>query len=175
MRRSRPSAVLRKAQVYDVSKFFRPSVTVDVVIFTIQEKELRVLLIRRGQWPFKNRWALRAASCSSTRTSRPRRNASCSKETGVQGRVPGAAAHLRPSRPGPPPPGCHRGLLRPGAGRQAQAQGPGDAGDVRWWSIYCLPELAFDHDQILDNALTRLRAKIMATNVAFQLCPANSP
>src|SRR5262245_9246334 len=36
----------------------RPSVTVDLVIFTIAEDDLKVLLIRRGQEPFKGRWAL---------------------------------------------------------------------------------------------------------------------
>ena len=36
----------------------RPSVTVDLVIFTIAEDDLKVLLIRRGQRPFKGRWAL---------------------------------------------------------------------------------------------------------------------
>jgi len=36
----------------------RPSLTVDLVIFTIAEDDLKVLLIRRGQEPFKGRWAL---------------------------------------------------------------------------------------------------------------------
>ncbi|MBX3280328.1 MAG: NUDIX hydrolase, partial [Acidobacteria bacterium] len=36
----------------------RPSVTVDLVILTIAENDLKVLLIRRGQDPFAGRWAL---------------------------------------------------------------------------------------------------------------------
>ncbi|HZN12621.1 MAG TPA: NUDIX hydrolase, partial [Blastocatellia bacterium] len=36
----------------------RPSVTVDLVILTIAEQDLKVLLIRRGEEPFKGRWAL---------------------------------------------------------------------------------------------------------------------
>ena len=36
----------------------RPSVTVDVVIFTIADDDLKVLLIRRGGEPFKGKWAL---------------------------------------------------------------------------------------------------------------------
>ena len=35
-----------------------PSVTVDLVIFTIANNDLQVLLIRRAGEPFKNRWAL---------------------------------------------------------------------------------------------------------------------
>ena len=41
-----------------LSDYPQPSVTVDLVIFTIAEDDLKVLLIRRGQEPFKGRWAL---------------------------------------------------------------------------------------------------------------------
>jgi 8-oxo-dGTP diphosphatase len=46
-----------------------------------------------------------------------------------------------------------------------------DAEHVRWWSIYDLPELAFDHAEILDYALTRLRYKLEYTAVGFELLP----
>jgi 8-oxo-dGTP diphosphatase len=36
----------------------RPAVTVDLVIFTIAEHDLKVLLVRRAQEPFKGKWAL---------------------------------------------------------------------------------------------------------------------
>jgi 8-oxo-dGTP diphosphatase len=42
---------------------------------------------------------------------------------------------------------------------------------VRWWSIYELPPLAFDHDQVLSYALTRLRYKLEYTAVGFELLP----
>lgn len=56
-------------QAYDANQFDRPSVTVDMLIFTIlneaesnyrklPEKELRVLLVKRGQHPFFGKWAL---------------------------------------------------------------------------------------------------------------------
>ncbi|MDR0870892.1 MAG: NUDIX hydrolase [Planctomycetaceae bacterium] len=56
-------------KTYDASKYPRPSVTVDMVIFTIidrkqpnrrklPEKDLKVLLIKRGGHPFKDCWAL---------------------------------------------------------------------------------------------------------------------
>ena len=44
---------------YDVSKYERPSVTADIVIFTIDEDdELNILLIRRGGYPYKGFWAI---------------------------------------------------------------------------------------------------------------------
>ena len=46
-----------------------------------------------------------------------------------------------------------------------------DAGEARWWSIYSLPELAFDHDRILEYALQRLRWKLEWTALGFLLLP----
>jgi len=46
------------AATYDPSRYERPSVTVDVVIFTLRERELHVLLVQRKRWPFEGCWAL---------------------------------------------------------------------------------------------------------------------
>jgi 8-oxo-dGTP diphosphatase len=46
------------AETYDPSRYERPSVTVDVVIFTLQNSELHVLLVQRKRWPFEGRWAI---------------------------------------------------------------------------------------------------------------------
>ena len=35
-----------------------PAVTVDIIIFTIRDNELKLLLIRRALEPFKGKWAL---------------------------------------------------------------------------------------------------------------------
>lgn len=44
---------------YDVSQYERPSVTTDIVIFTIdQNDDLNILLIKRGCHPYKNCWAI---------------------------------------------------------------------------------------------------------------------
>ena len=45
-------------ETYKVSKFERPSVTVDVLFFTIVENKLKVLLIKRAAWPYVGYWAL---------------------------------------------------------------------------------------------------------------------
>jgi 8-oxo-dGTP diphosphatase len=47
----------------------------------------------------------------------------------------------------------------------------GDAAETRWWSIYDLPSLAFDHAGILSYALQRLRYKLEYTAVGFELLP----
>jgi 8-oxo-dGTP diphosphatase len=43
---------------YDASVFARPSVTVDVVLFTVHKGALFTLVVRRTEHPYKGRWAL---------------------------------------------------------------------------------------------------------------------
>jgi 8-oxo-dGTP diphosphatase len=43
---------------YDPSEYPRPSVAVDLVLATVHEREMRVLLVRRAEHPFKGAWAL---------------------------------------------------------------------------------------------------------------------
>ena len=44
---------------YDSSKYEKPSVTVDIVVFTISENnKLSILLIKRGGYPYKDKWAI---------------------------------------------------------------------------------------------------------------------
>ncbi len=44
---------------YDASKYERPSVTTDIVVFTLDDLDrLSILMIKRGQFPYKDRWAL---------------------------------------------------------------------------------------------------------------------
>jgi 8-oxo-dGTP diphosphatase len=46
-----------------------------------------------------------------------------------------------------------------------------DAAEARWWPVRELPPLAFDHAQIMDYSLQRLRNKLEYTTVGFQLLP----
>ena len=43
---------------YDPSQFERPSVTVDILIFTVFHRKLHLLLVMRRAYPFLGKWAL---------------------------------------------------------------------------------------------------------------------
>ena len=43
---------------YDVDRYARPSVTVDLVIFTVRDTDLKLLLVKRDQHPYRGEWAL---------------------------------------------------------------------------------------------------------------------
>ena len=50
-----------------------------------------------------------------------------------------------------------------------------DAIDAQWFLVDELPELAFDHAQILDTAIQRLRAKISYEPIGFELLDEKFP
>ena len=60
---------------YDSNQFFKPSVTVDSIIFTIRDvetdnyrklpkKKLQVLLVKRAEHPYMGKWSLPGRSCT---------------------------------------------------------------------------------------------------------------
>ena len=80
---------------YDASKYPRPSVAVDMVIFSVMdqpqpnyrklpEKELKVLLIKRGGHPFKDCWALPGGFVRPTESLEQAATRELVEETGVE-------------------------------------------------------------------------------------------
>jgi 8-oxo-dGTP diphosphatase len=147
-------------------------VTVDVVIFTVRDDALQALLVRRGAPPFKDRWALPGGF---VREDEPLEQAALrelEEETGVRD------VYLEQlytfGEPDRDPRGrvitvAYYALIA--SDRQTLAAGT-DAAAARWWPAGAPPPLAFDHHEILDYAIERLRNKLEYTTVGFQLLPA---
>ncbi|HDQ71178.1 MAG TPA: NUDIX hydrolase [Chloroflexi bacterium] len=154
-----------------LSDYERPSVTTDVVIFTLQDEDLQVLLIRRKHPPFEGMWATPGGFVNVDESLEEAALRELEEETGVRdvyleqlytfgavdrdprGRVITVAYFALIPAPD----------IDPRAGS--------DAAETRWWSIYDLPPLAFDHDAILSYALERLRYKLEYSAVGFELLP----
>ncbi len=160
-----------EAKQYDVTRYFRPSVAVDLVVFTAVKDQLQVLLVQRKDWPFKGRWALPGGFVREQEGLMDAAKRELEEETGV------SDVYLEQLRAFGDPVRdprtrvitvAHYALI---LSERLNMRASGDAGEVRWWSVYELPELAFDHDIILDLALTRLRGQIMTSRVAFRLLP----
>ena len=69
---------------YDVTKYERPSVTVDVVIFTVRENDLKVLLVQRRDHPFKDKWAIPGGFVNMKESLEDGARRELEEETGVQ-------------------------------------------------------------------------------------------
>jgi 8-oxo-dGTP diphosphatase len=168
------------AGVYDASAFDRPSVTVDVVALTAREDRLHALLIRRGAWPFAGSWALPGGFVRMDEDLDQAAQRELCEETGVGAAAPFLEQLYTFGAPARDPRTrvisvAYYALL-PGAGGAGfpacEPQAGTDAAEARWWPVDALPPLAFDHDAILQTALTRLRAKLGYTSVAYALLPA---
>ncbi len=148
-----------------------PAVTVDVVIFTIRNDELKVLLIKRALEPFNGSWALPGGFVEPDESLVEAAKRELQEETGV------TAAYLEqlytfgdPNRdPRERVISVAYYALMPSDALEIKAAS--DAEGVGWFSIDELPELAFDHSDILSMALTRLAAKLDYSTIAFQLMP----
>lgn len=132
-------------------KYPRPAVTADCVVIT-REAEPRVLLIKRGGEPFKDCWAIPGGFMEMNETTEQCAVRELKEETSI------VISDLHQI-------GVYSKVDRDPRGRtvsvaylaitdKAQdAVGQDDAAEVKWWPLTALPEMAFDHDDIMRDAV----------------------
>ena len=157
---------------YDVTKYERPSVTVDVVIFSIRDEMLKVLLIKRKAWPFEGVWAIPGGFVQMEESLEEAAYRKLIEET----EVTSPDVYLEQLYTFGDPRRDPRTRVITVAyfalvGADKINFQTGDRADVGWFSVYDPPPLAFDHAEILAYALTRLRYKLEYSAVGFQLLP----
>jgi len=161
------------AATYDVSKYERPSVTVDVVIFSILDDELKVLLIKRKAWPCEGMWAIPGGFVQMDESLEEAAYRELAEETNVtreQVYLEQLYTFGDPQRDPRTRVITVAYFALVGADK-LHPRAADDAQEVGWFSVYNLPSLAFDHAQILDYALIRLRYKLEYSAVGFQVLP----
>jgi 8-oxo-dGTP diphosphatase len=149
----------------------RPSVTVDLVIFTIAEDDLKVLLIRRAGEPFKGKWALPGGFVEPDEALEKAAARELEEEVGVSDLYLEQLYTFGDPRRDP------RGRVISisyfalvDVSRQ-QIRAASDAAAAAWHTVFQPPRLAFDHRKILDYAVWRLRNKLEWTTVGYELLP----
>ena len=132
----------------------RPALTADIVLLDSEER--RVLLIRRGNEPFKDCWAFPGGFFDmEDRDIEQTASRELAEETGLSG----VALQLGcvASREGRDPRGrtvsaVFMGHVDP---ETVHPQGGDDAKEARWFALDAMPSLAFDHGEILEKLLHR--------------------
>jgi 8-oxo-dGTP diphosphatase len=149
----------------------RPALTVDAVVFGLDEQGLHVLLVERANDPFAGAWALPGGFVQMDETLETAVRRELEEETGLddvfleqlftfgdphrdpRGRVVSVAYYALVNI------------------RDHRARAATDAKSARWLSIGALPDLAFDHKTILETALERLKGKVRYKPIGFELLP----
>ena len=133
-------------------KYPRPAVTADCVVMT-KEANPHVLLIERGFDPFKGRWAFPGGFMNMDETAEQCAIRELEEETGLKI----SSIHQI---------GAYSKVDRDPRGRTitvaylatieapAKVRGQDDAAKAEWFPIDALPPLAFDHDDIMKDALS---------------------
>ena len=152
----------------------RPMVTVDLAVFSLVEQSLRVLLIRRGREPFAGRWAIPGGFLEMDEPAEAGARRELREETGLE--IPGSVEPIGfYASPHRDPRGrtitlAHAAVVPPG---EHKMQGGDDAAEAAWIKIGDSIDLAFDHAEILDQALAWLRRGVAErkSTLALELMP----
>ncbi len=158
-------------QDYDPSKYDRPSVTVDVVIFSLVEDDLQVLLIKRKFAPYADMWAVPGGFVRIDESLEDAAARELAEETGVTDVYMEQLYTFGAPRRDPRTRVITVAYFALVPHNAVQHKPGDDAAETGWYSMFALPPLAFDHGEILDYALTRLRYKLEYTAVGFRLLP----
>jgi 8-oxo-dGTP diphosphatase len=168
---------------YNPKDYPRPSVTVDLVVLTILDAQLRVLLVKRKEHPFKGSWALPGGFVRVGETAEAQgedlevaARRELQEETGLSDDRVFLEQLYTFGKAGRDPrmrviSVAYYALVRPDLAPIVRAGG--DASEAQWFVLDGLKkvELAFDHREVVDTALDRIRGKLDYSNLAFDLVP----
>jgi 8-oxo-dGTP diphosphatase len=152
-------------------KYPRAALTVDCVVFGFDEGELKVLLIQRGHKPFKGRWAFPGGFVGVDEALDEAARRELAEESGLQNifleqlytfGAPGRDPRERVVSV------AYYALVKL---TDHRAKAATDAAEAEWFPISKVPKLAFDHADILEAALARLKGKVRYQPIGFELLP----
>lgn len=149
--------------------------SVDAVVFGYEAENISVLLIKRKYEPFKGQWAIPGGFVTNDESLEQAVERELFEETGVK--INYLEQLYTFGKPDRDPRGrvvsvAYFGLVRPNSFRIHAST---DAEQVQWFNIKDLPQLAFDHKDILKTAIARLQAKITYEPIGFELLDTKFP
>lgn len=138
-------------------KYPRPAVTVDMLVFKKTTNGLQLLLIQRDHEPFQGFWAIPGGFMDMDETLEEAANRELAEETGLQN-IAMEQLKVYSSLDRDP---RHRTVSVAFVGfltNKQQIKAGDDARQAQWFSINRLPSLAFDHAQIITDAVSIIHA-----------------
>jgi 8-oxo-dGTP diphosphatase len=142
----------KKKYVYE---WPRPMVTVDAAVFDISGGRPKILLIKRGNEPFKGQWAFPGGFVEMDEELQDAAERELAEETGLTG-VKLEQLYTF-GRCGRDPRGRNITIVFIGIAKNTKIKSGDDAAEARWFEIDALPgDMAFDHDNVAAAAIRKL-------------------
>jgi 8-oxo-dGTP diphosphatase len=156
-----------------LSCYETPLVTVDIVLFTVIDNLLKVLLIQRRQPPYEHMWAIPGGFIHMGETLEEAASRRLREETTVDHiYLEQLGSFGNPSRD-PRARVITVAYYALVSAEKLHLTASANAQDVAWFNVEELADLAFDHTEIVNKALTKLKDNLETSTVAFQLLPEN--
>lgn len=139
----------------------RPAVTSDSLLFRLCKKtnQLQILLIKRGHYPFEGMWALPGGFLDMEETVEQCAIRELEEETNIKNI--NLEQLITASKLGRDPRGrCVTVIFWAFVDFNTNAIAGDDAAETCWFNIFGLPQIAFDHSEIIDFAIEQLKFRI---------------
>lgn len=150
-------------------RYPHPAVTADCVIFGFDGSQLNVLLVERGGEPYRGWWAFPGGFVGIDESCEDGALRELQEETQL---TPEYVEQFHTySDPGRDPRERIITVAYLALVRLQDVKGGDDAKEARWFPLDKVPQLAFDHDTILRDALARLRERIHFQPIGYELLP----
>lgn len=154
-----------------LKKYAHAVIATDVVIFTVRDHSLQVLLIKMKKPPYQKHWAAPGGLVRGDESLEDAAKRLLNDKTGVKETyLEQLAAFGDPKRDpfGRVVSVAYFALI---PSERLMLKTTDEYADVRWFPVARLPELAYDHREIVKTALARLQAKLEYTNIVYGLLP----
>ncbi len=160
-----------KEKMTFVYKYARPALTVDCVVFGLDDEDLKVLLIQRGQDPFIGKWALPGGFVAVGESAEDAARRELQEETSLKNVFLEQLYTFSDPERDPREHVVSVAYYALVNLHEHQVQASTDASKAAWFKIDGVPVLAFDHEKILKTAYERLKGKIRYQPLGFELLP----
>jgi 8-oxo-dGTP diphosphatase len=152
-------------------KYSRPALTVDCVVFGLDDNDLKVLLIQRDLAPFEGTWALPGGFVETEETLEDAAKRELEEETGLKKLFLEQLYTFGAVDRDPRERVVSVAFFALVNIRDHKVKAATDARNAAWFSAADTPSLAFDHEEILNVALERVKGKVRYQPIGFELLP----